>query len=119
MKTKAKAPTLPVAEESLRRHFGKAALQNLVSAGRTFPYGCGLKLDQNVVEITVSKTKGAGAAFITEVMRRAAQFHLQGGSNRHLQPEELNSAWEEILLGGGSLNLKLFGGARMARETVH
>ena len=98
MKTKAKAPTLPVAEESLRRHFGKAALQNLVSAGRTFPYGCGLKLDQNVVEMTVSRTKGASFAFIKELMRRAAQFHLQSGSSGHLLPEELNSALVEILL---------------------
>jgi len=66
MKTKAKAPTLPVAEEPLRRRFG-----------------------------------------------------LQSGSNGHLQPDERNSAWEEILLGGGSLNLKLLGGANMAHKTVH
>jgi len=31
-------------------------------------------------------------------MRRAAQFHLQSGSNGHLQPDELKSALEGILL---------------------
>jgi hypothetical protein len=32
-----KTPTLPKAEHSLRRHFGKLALQNLITASRTFP----------------------------------------------------------------------------------
>lgn len=82
-------------------------------------YACGLKVDSDVVEMTVSKTKGASAAFIKELMRRAAQFHLQSKSDGHLQSHQLDSALEEILLGGGSLNLKLLGGANIVRETVH
>src|SRR5579864_2058078 len=34
---KATAPTLPLAEHSLRHHFGEIALQDLVTASRTFP----------------------------------------------------------------------------------
>ncbi len=82
-------------------------------------YACGLKLDPDVVELTVSKTKGASAAFIKELMRRAAQFHLQSGADGQLQPPQLDAALEEILLGGGSLNVKLLGGANISRETVH
>ena len=82
-------------------------------------YACGLKLDENLVEMAVSKTKGASAAFIKELMRRSAQFYLQSGSDGNLLPEQLDSALEEILLGGGSLNVKLLGGGSIARETVH
>jgi hypothetical protein len=82
-------------------------------------YACGLKLDSNVIDLTVSKTKGASAAFIKELMRRAAQFYLQNGGDGHLQPKQLDSALEDILLGGGSLNVKLLGGANIVRETVH
>ena len=82
-------------------------------------YACGLKLDAAVVEMTVAKTKGASAAFIKELMRRAAQFHLQSGNDGLLQAQELDSALEEILFSGGSLNVKLLGGAAVPRETVH
>ena len=82
-------------------------------------YACGLKLDAEVVEMTVAKTKGASAAFIKELMRRAAQFHLQSGNDGPLQLQQLDSALEEILFSGGSLNVKLLGGAAVPRETVH
>jgi len=82
-------------------------------------YACGLKLEEDVITLTVSKTKGASAAFIKELMRRAAQFHLQNGNSGHLQAQQLDSALEEILLGGGSLNVKLLGGENIVRETVH
>jgi hypothetical protein len=82
-------------------------------------YACGLKLEEDVIALTVSKTKGASAAFIKELMRRAAQYHLQNGSDGHLQEQHLDSALEEILLGGGSLNVKLLGGANIVHESVH
>jgi hypothetical protein len=82
-------------------------------------YACGLALDPDVVETTVTRTKGASAAFIKELMRRAAQFHLQSGSDGRLQLQQLDSALEEILFAGGSLNVKLLGGTSLARETVH
>jgi ATP-dependent 26S proteasome regulatory subunit len=82
-------------------------------------YACGLKLDAELVEMTVTKTKGASAAFIKELMRRAAQFHLQSGNGGLLQQQQMDSALEEILFSGGSLNVKLLGGAAVPRETVH
>lgn len=82
-------------------------------------YACGLKLDHDVVEMAVGKTKGASAAFIKELMRRAAQYHLRSATDGRLQPEELDSALEEILFSGGSLNVKMLGGAAIARDTVH
>jgi len=77
-------------------------------------YACGLALDPDVVETAVARTKGASAAFIKELMRRAAQFHLQSGTDGRLQLPQLESALEEILFTGGSLNLKLLGGASVA-----
>lgn len=82
-------------------------------------YACGLRLAPDVVDLTVSKTRGASAAFIKELMRRAAQFHLQSGADGELQPQQLDAALEEILLGAGSLNVKLLGGANISRETLH
>jgi hypothetical protein len=52
-------------------------------------------------------------------MRRAAQYHLQDGRNGSLQPQQLDSALEEILFSGGSLNVKLLGGADISKQTVH
>jgi hypothetical protein len=82
-------------------------------------YACGLKIDSDVVEMIVGRTKGASPAFIKELMRRAAQFHLQSASDGCLQAQQLDSALEEILFSGGSLNAKMLGGAVLIRETVH
>lgn len=81
-------------------------------------YASGLPVDQDVISVIVRKTKGASAAFIKELMRRAAQFYLQSGNNGRLQLEDLDSALEEILFGGGSLNVKLLGGSAMSREIL-
>jgi AAA+ superfamily predicted ATPase len=81
-------------------------------------YACGLPLDRGVVGAIVRKTKGASAAFIKELMRRAAQFYIQDGNSGPLRLEELDSALEEILFSGGSLNAKLLGGSALAEETV-
>ncbi len=82
-------------------------------------YACGLPIDEDVIEVIVRKTKGASAAFIKELMRRAAQFYLQNGNSGRLRLDELDSALEEILFSGGSLNAKLLGGSALSRETVH
>lgn len=82
-------------------------------------YACGLPLDDSVVETIVRRTDKASPAFIKELMRRAAQFYIQNGSNGGLQLEQLNAALEEMLFAGGSLNAKLLGAAQMTPETVH
>ncbi len=81
-------------------------------------YASGLPLDDGVVEMIVHKTDRGSAAFIKELMRRAAQFYIQNGSIGHLRPEELNEALEEMLFSGGSLNAKLLGAASLGRGTV-
>src|SRR6266700_1559802 len=53
-------------------------------------YACGLPLSDDVVESLVKKTKGASAAFIKELMRRAAQFSLQEGKNGSLSTKEVD-----------------------------
>jgi ATP-dependent 26S proteasome regulatory subunit len=82
-------------------------------------YACGLPLDEEVVEAIVRKTENASAAFIKELMRRAAQFYISNGNDGRLRSEELNAALEEMLFTGGSLNAKLLGAAGVTRETIH
>jgi len=72
-------------------------------------YASGLPLRDSVVETVVRRTERASAAFIKELMRRAAQFYIQNGGNGNLQIDEVNSALEEMLFAGGSLNAKLLG----------
>jgi hypothetical protein len=82
-------------------------------------YACGLPLDEDVVETIVSKTDKASAAFIKELMRRAAQFYMQNGSEGALQVADVNAALEEMLFTGGSLNAKLLGAADVAFTSVN
>jgi hypothetical protein len=81
-------------------------------------YACGLPLSDEVIESLVKKTKGASAAFIKELMRRAAQFNLQDGKNNSLTAKEVDSALDEMLFAGGSLNAKLLGASGISRETI-
>jgi ATP-dependent 26S proteasome regulatory subunit len=77
-------------------------------------YACGLPLDEDLVQLMVRKTENASAAFIKELMRRAAQSYLQNGALR-VNVEQVNSALEEMLFVGGSLNAKLLGAAGLVR----
>jgi hypothetical protein len=81
-------------------------------------YACGLALSDEVVEALVTKTKGASAAFIKELMRRAAQFNLQNENKRELSAADIDSALEEMLFAGGSLNAKLLGASAVSRPTL-
>lgn len=81
-------------------------------------YACGLPLDESVVETIVRRTDKASAAFIKELMRRAAQFYIQNGSNGHLELTDVNAALDEMLFTGGSLNAKLLGAAEISSTTV-
>jgi hypothetical protein len=51
-------------------------------------------------------------------MRRAAQFNLQDGKNGSLTANEVDSALEEMLFAGGSLNAKLLGASGVSREAI-
>jgi hypothetical protein len=66
------------------------------------------------VEEIVRKTDKASAAFIKELMRRVAQFHIQNGSDGGLKLADINAALEEMIFIGGSLNAKLLGAEGIA-----
>jgi len=71
-------------------------------------YACGLELGEEMVALVAKKTRNASAAFIKELMRRAAQYCLEQGSSG-LERGALDAAIEEMLFQGGSLNAKLLG----------
>jgi ATP-dependent 26S proteasome regulatory subunit len=73
-------------------------------------YARNLELPAAVSEFIVKRTEGVSAAFIKELMRRAAQCMLQGGA-KELQKDHIRQALEELLFTGGSLNAKLLGAA--------
>ena len=77
-------------------------------------YASSVPLEDSVVETVVRRTERASAAFIKELMRRAAQFYIQKGGSGKLQIDEMNSALEEMLFAGGSLNAKLLGAEEVA-----
>ena len=74
-------------------------------------YAHGMKLNDAVADAIVSKTKGASAAFIKELMRRSAQFALHESKDTILTLKSVDAALEEMVFIGGSLNLKLLGAA--------
>jgi cell division protease FtsH len=59
----------------------------------------------------VQRTAKVSAAFIKELMRRAVQFHLEKNQDGQLTLPAVQEALEEMLFHGGSLNVKLLGGA--------
>jgi ATPase family protein associated with various cellular activities (AAA) len=81
-------------------------------------YARGLDVPASVVDTIVRRTKGVSAAFIKELMRRAAQFHIETGTDGALQEPAVNQALEDMVFAGGSLNLKLLGGAATALDAA-
>jgi hypothetical protein len=73
-------------------------------------YARGMTVSEELCELIVRKTNKASAAFIKELMRRCAQFLLQD-NEKTLSAKQLEGALDEMLFSGGSLNLKLLGGA--------
>jgi hypothetical protein len=74
-------------------------------------YSRGMTLGDELVETVVRKTKGASAAFIKELMRRSAQFLIETNGKDDLTLQHVESALDEMLFSGGSLNAKLLGAA--------
>jgi len=80
---------------------GRRKLLHLYARGQTVP--------ETVADAIVKKTKKASGAFIKELMRRSAQYRLQSGTDGPLELVHLESALDEMLFSGGSLNRKLLG----------
>jgi ATP-dependent Clp protease adapter protein ClpS len=79
-------------------------------------YGKGLKLDTPIVAEAVKRTSGASAAFIKELMRRAAQASIQRDRAGEVTDADLSEALDDMLFTGGKLNIKLLGGAAMSLD---
>ena len=71
-------------------------------------YSGGLKSGDGLLSLLVQKTKGGSGAFIKELMRRSAQFLVESGDT-DLKEGHVESALDEMLFSGGSLNAKLLG----------
>jgi AAA+ superfamily predicted ATPase len=74
-------------------------------------YSRHLEVPSDLVEVVVRKTKRSSAAFIKELMRRSAQYQIQHQDTGPLREAHLEAALDEMLFSGGSLNVKLLGGA--------
>lgn len=74
-------------------------------------YGRNLSVPDGVAETIVRRTKNASGAFIKELMRRSAQNLFQSDTGGQLEVPHVDTALDEMLFAGGSLNLKLLGGA--------
>jgi len=72
-------------------------------------YARGLTVPAEVADAAVKKTQQASGAFVKELMRRSAQYRLQSGKETPLELTHLESALDEMLFSGGSLNRKLLG----------
>jgi ATP-dependent 26S proteasome regulatory subunit len=71
-------------------------------------YSGGLHLSEQLINYLVQKTKGGSGAFIKELMRRSAQFLFESG-DKDLADRHVESALDEMLFSGGTLNAKLLG----------
>jgi hypothetical protein len=74
-------------------------------------YSRGLLVSDELMNEVVRRTRGVSAAFIKELMRRCAQFQLESGGDTSLRQQAVDAAIEEMVFLGGTLNLKLLGGA--------
>lgn len=80
-------------------------------------YSCKMPLTEEIVKTLVRRTDGATPAFIKELMRRAAQFHIQKSDGNELEQSHFDLALEDMLFTGGTLNLKLLGGSMSINES--
>jgi hypothetical protein len=71
-------------------------------------YGAGLKLDPEKLRKTIDRTEGASAAFIRELMRKAALFAADEGS-AEIQDSHVDEALDELVISGGPLTQTLLG----------
>lgn len=72
-------------------------------------YGSGLSVSDDVVERIVARSEGVSAAFIKELMRRAAQASLAAKRKGTISAEEIDLAMEDLLFAGGRLNRSILG----------
>lgn len=79
-------------------------------------YARDLQVQDDLLEHIVRRTRGVSAAFIKELMRRCAQFQIEGGAGKLVSEAVVNSALEEMLFTGGALNRRLLGGEQVETQ---
>jgi tetratricopeptide (TPR) repeat protein len=81
-------------------------------------YARGVQVPDGIVELAVARTDKVSASFIKELMRRAIQFALMRSKGKpRIAEKDIESALEEMLVTGGSLNRKLLGA--IARDALN
>ncbi|WP_437552042.1 AAA family ATPase [Sorangium sp. So ce367] len=72
-------------------------------------YGRGLSLKDDDLAPLIARTEGVSAAFIRELLRRAALFAADAGRGTAVDEEHLKEALHELLVDGGPLTRSLLG----------
>lgn len=79
-------------------------------------YGRGLTMELNNREGLVARTEGVSAAFIRELLRKAAMFAAEeDGGELVVRDRHVEEALTELLIAGGALTQSLLGSARSCR----
>lgn len=73
-------------------------------------YGRGLKVAASI-EPYVERTKGVSAAFVRELLRKAALFAADDGDDLELNARHFDEALHEMVVEGGELTKRLLGAA--------
>jgi hypothetical protein len=68
-----------------------------------------MTVPEEVADQIIKRTENVSASFIKELMRRAAQFHLEWDGAGEISIDDIDKALDELLIAGGSLNRMLLG----------
>jgi len=72
-------------------------------------YSRGVTVSDDVLASVVARTERTSAAFIKELMRRSVLHHLERDDEPLIELRDVDSALEELLVAGGSLNRLILG----------
>lgn len=71
-----------------------------------------IPLPETLRDELAQRTEGVSAAFLKELIRRAWQVHLECGQGEELTWQDVQTAFDEMTVRGGKLNLRLLGAER-------
>ena len=74
-------------------------------------YGKGLELDVDI-DAYVQRSEGVSAAFVRELLRKAALFSADAGDGKRVTTQHLDAALHELAIAGGDLTRSLLGARR-------
>jgi hypothetical protein len=81
-------------------------------------YGRGLALRLSRVDAIIDRTEGVSAAFIRELLRKAALFSADEGGTIVVEDRHLEDALRELVVDGGTLTQSLLGARGIAPDAV-